>query len=49
MSERPYVILNVAMSEDTRFMEQHDHPIVEGMTPEQITALHQIDSLRTEG
>jgi GTP cyclohydrolase II len=34
---------------DTRFMEQHDQPIVEGMTPEQIAALHQIDSLRTEG
>jgi GTP cyclohydrolase II len=32
--------------EDTRFMEQHDRPIIEGMTPEQIAALHQIDSLR---
>jgi len=35
--------------EDTRFMEQHDHPIVDGMSPEQIDALHQIDSLRTGG
>jgi len=35
--------------EDMRFMEQHDHAIVDGMTSEQIAALHQIDSLRTEG
>ncbi len=33
--------------EDVRFMEQHEHPIIEGMTPEQIAALHQIDSLHT--
>ncbi len=30
-------------------MEQHDQAIIEGMTPEQITAVHQIDSLRMEG